>query len=60
VTSGGETKFSPAWSPEGGHIVFSEGDDLFKMRIDGSHVVRLTGAAETREAVEAQADWQPQ
>lgn len=60
LTSGGETKFSPAWSPEGGHIVFSEGDDLFKMGADGSNVMRLTGNAETRESVEAQADWQPQ
>jgi len=43
-----ETRY-PAWSPKGDEIVFSSGDtsltyqyDLYKMNVDGSHLVQLT------------------
>lgn len=35
---------NPSWSPDGRHIVFERGSDVFRMTVDGSHVTRLTHA----------------
>src|SRR5205823_4987152 len=32
----------PAWSPDGDRIAFQRHGDIYVMRADGSHVVRLT------------------
>ena len=50
---------SPAWSPDGKSIVVAaaagEGNDIFSVSIDGSHLTRLTHTA----AVEAFPTWSP-
>jgi Tol biopolymer transport system component len=37
--------FEPAWSRDGATLVFSGGDGLFTIRVDGSHRTRLTKGA---------------
>ena len=59
LVSLGQNGFEPAWSPDGAMIVFvgdhTGGHDIFRMRADGSGVVRLTDSPEADDYP----DWSP-